>query len=415
MADTSLADLGRRVVEASRHLARASTGAKDAALVATADLIARAEGELMAANAEDVARAERADITATVVDRLRLTPARVGAMAEGLRQVAALPDPVGEVVEGWVRPNGLRVSRVRVPLGVVGIIYENRPNVTSDAAGLCVKSGNAAFLRGSSAALRSNQAIAALMREGLAKAGLPADAVLLVEDTGRESTRGFMQLRGIIDCLVPRGGPSLIASVLEHATVPYIIDGDGNCHVYVDAAADLDAALAIVVNAKTQRPSVCNAAESLLVHRDVAGSFLPRAQAALEDVELVGDERTTQIVPGVQTATKDDFATEFLDLKLSVAVVDSLDAAIDHIRRYGSGHSEAIVTDDLRAATRFTQEVDAAAVLVNASTRFVDGSELGLGAEIGISTQKLHTRGPMGLHELTTVKYVIHGEGQVRT
>jgi glutamate-5-semialdehyde dehydrogenase len=415
MADTSLADLGRRVVEASRHLARASTGAKDAALVATADLIARAEGELMAANAEDVARAERADITATVVDRLRLTPARVGAMAEGLRQVAALPDPVGEVVEGWVRPNGLRVSRVRVPLGVVGIIYENRPNVTSDAAGLCVKSGNAAFLRGSSAALRSNQAIAALMREGLAKAGLPADAVLLVEDTGRESTRGFMQLRGIIDCLVPRGGPSLIASVLEHATVPYIIDGDGNCHVYVDAAADLDAALAIVVNAKTQRPSVCNAAESLLVHRDVAGSFLPRAQAALEDVELVGDERTTRIVPGVQTATKDDFATEFLDLKLSVAVVDSLDAAIDHIRRYGSGHSEAIVTDDLRAATRFTQEVDAAAVLVNASTRFVDGGELGLGAEIGISTQKLHTRGPMGLRELTTVKYVIHGEGQVRT
>jgi glutamate-5-semialdehyde dehydrogenase len=415
MADTSLADLGRRAVGASRHLARASTGAKDAALVATADLIARAEDELMAANAEDVARAERADITATVVDRLRLTPARVEAMAEGLRQVGALPDPVGEIVEGWVRPNGLRVSRVRVPLGVVGIIYENRPNVTSDAAGLCVKSGNAAFLRGSSAALRSNQAIAALLREGLAKAGLPADAVVLVEDTGRESTRGFMQLRGIIDCLVPRGGPSLIASVLEDATVPYIIDGDGNCHVYVDAAANLDAALSIVVNAKTQRPSVCNAAESLLVHRDVAGSFLPRAQAALEGVELVGDEATTQIVPGVQTATEDDFATEFLDLKLSVAVVDSLDAAIDHIRRYGSGHSEAIVTDDLRAATRFTQEVDAAAVLVNASTRFVDGGELGLGAEIGISTQKLHTRGPMGLRELTTVKYVIHGEGQVRT
>ncbi|HWC37148.1 MAG TPA: glutamate-5-semialdehyde dehydrogenase, partial [Acidimicrobiales bacterium] len=227
--------------------------------------------------------------------------------------------------------------------------------------------------------------------------------------------REFMQLRGIIDCLVPRGGPSLIASVLEHASVPYIIDGDGNCHVYVDAAADLETALAIVVNAKTQRPSVCNAAESLLVHRDVAGSFLPRARAALDGVELVGDEATTQILPGVQTATEDDFAAEFLDLKLSVAVVDSLDAAIDHIRRYGSGHSEAIVTDDLGAATRFTQEVDAAAVLVNASTRFVDGGELGLGAEIGISTQKLHTRGPMGLRELTTVKYVIHGEGQVRT
>jgi glutamate-5-semialdehyde dehydrogenase len=336
-------------------------------------------------------------------------------MAAGLRQVATLPDPVGEVVEGSVRPNGLRVTRVRVPLGVVGIIYENRPNVTSDAAGLCVKSGNAAFLRGSSAALRSNQAIAGFLREGFAKAGLPADAVVLVEDTSRESAREFMRLRGVIDCLVPRGGPSLIASVLEHATVPYIIDGDGNCHVYVDAAAHLETALAIVTNAKTQRPSVCNAAESLLVHRDVADSFLPRVRAALDGVELLGDERTTRILPGTERATEDDFATEFLDLKLSVAVVDSLDAAIDHIRRYGSGHSEAIVTDDLAAATRFTREVDAAAVLVNASTRFVDGGELGLGAEIGISTQKLHTRGPMGLRELTTAKYVIHGEGQVRT
>ncbi|TMM17639.1 MAG: glutamate-5-semialdehyde dehydrogenase, partial [Actinobacteria bacterium] len=334
---------------------------------------------------------------------------------EGLRQLVTLPDPVGEVVEGWVRPNGLRVSRVRVPLGVVGIIYENRPNVTSDAAGLCVKSGNAAFLRGSSAALSSNQAIAGLLRDGFAKAGLPTDAVVLVEDTSRESAREFMRLRGIIDCLVPRGGRSLVASVLEHATVPYIIDGDGNCHVYVDTAADLDAALAIVVNAKTQRPSVCNAAESLLVHRDVAESFLPRARGALEGVTLVGDERTTRILPGIENATEDDFAAEFLDLKLSVAVVDSLDDAVDHIRRYGSGHSEAIVTEDLGAATRFTREVDAAAVLVNASTRFVDGGELGLGAEIGISTQKLHARGPMGLRELTTVKYVIHGEGQVRT
>jgi glutamate-5-semialdehyde dehydrogenase len=407
--------VGRRAVRASRQLARASAGAKDAALAAAADLIVRGEGDLMGANAEDVARAERSGTTATVVDRLRLTPARVEAMAAGLRQVATLPDPVGEVVEGSVRPNGLRVTRVRVPLGVVGIIYENRPNVTSDAAGLCVKSGNAAFLRGSSAALRSNQAIAGFLREGFAKAGLPADAVVLVEDTSRESAREFMRLRGVIDCLVPRGGPSLIASVLEHATVPYIIDGDGNCHVYVDAAAHLETALAIVTNAKTQRPSVCNAAESLLVHRDVADSFLPRVRAALDGVELLGDERTTRILPGTERATEDDFATEFLDLKLSVAVVDSLDAAIDHIRRYGSGHSEAIVTDDLAAATRFTREVDAAAVLVNASTRFVDGGELGLGAEIGISTQKLHTRGPMGLRELTTAKYVIHGEGQVRT
>jgi glutamate-5-semialdehyde dehydrogenase len=410
-----LSELGRGAVRASRLLAGASTAAKDAALIAAAELIARGGDDLISANAEDVARAERSGTTPTVVDRLRLSPARVDAMAEGLRQLATLPDPVGEVVEGWVRPNGLRVSRVRVPLGVVGIIYENRPNVTSDAAGLCVKSGNAAFLRGSSAALRSNQAIASLLREGVAKAGLPADAVVLVEDTSRESAREFMRLRGIMDCLVPRGGPSLVASVLEHATVPYIIDGDGNCHVYVDASADQEMALALVTNAKTQRPSVCNAAETLLVHRDVAESFLPRARAALDGVELVGDERTVAILPGVGTATEDDFATEFLDLKLSVGVVDSIDDAIDHIRRYGSGHSEAIVTDDLRAATRFTGEVDAAAVLVNASTRFVDGGELGLGAEIGISTQKLHARGPMGLRELTTVKYVIHGEGQVRT
>jgi glutamate-5-semialdehyde dehydrogenase len=402
-------------VGASQHLATVSTGAKDAALAAAADLIVRAGDDLMAANAEDVARAERSDTSPTVVDRLRLTPARVETMAEGLRQVAALPDPVGEVVDGWVRPNGLRVSRVRVPLGVVGIIYENRPNVTSDAAGLCLKSGNAAFLRGSSAAIRSNQAVAGLLREGIAKAGLPPDAVVLVEDGSRESAREFMQLRGMIDCLVPRGGRSLVASVLEHATVPYIIDGDGNCHVYVDAGADLETALAIVVNAKRQRPSVCNAAESLLVHRDVAESFLPRAQAALEGVELLGDERVARILPGVGRATDADYGTEFLDLKLSVAMVDSLDGAIEHIRRYGSGHSEAIVTEDLGAATRFTREVDAAAVLVNASTRFVDGGELGLGAEIGISTQKLHARGPMGLRELTTVKYVIQGEGQVRT
>jgi glutamate-5-semialdehyde dehydrogenase len=262
--------------------------------MAAADLVARSEDELMSANAEDVARAEQSGTTRTVVDRLRLNPARIEAMAEGLRQVATLSDPVGEIVEGWVRPNGLRVSRVRVPLGVVGIIYENRPNVTSDAAGLCVKSGNAAFLRGSSAALRSNQAVAALLREGISKAGLPADSVVLVEDTSRESAREFMRLRGIIDCLVPRGGHSLVASVLEHATVPYVIDGDGNCHVYVDAAADEEMALAIVVNAKTQRPSVCNAAESLVVHREVAESFLPRLRAALEGVELLGDERAIE-------------------------------------------------------------------------------------------------------------------------
>jgi glutamate-5-semialdehyde dehydrogenase len=401
------------VKAASRPLAAASTAAKDAALVAAADLLTERADDVLAANARDVARAEAAGATSTVVDRLRLSTARVESMANGLRTVASLPDPVGEIVDGWVRPNGLRIRRVRVPLGVVGIIYENRPNVTSDAAALCLKSGNAAFLRGSSGAISSNQAIAALLREGVAKAGLPPDAVMLVDDTSRESAVEFMRLRGVIDCLVPRGGPSLIASILEHATVPYVIDGDGNCHVYVDASADLDMALDIVVNAKVQRPSVCNAAESLLVHEAIAAEFLPRAAAALDGVELVGDEQARAVVP-MGVATDHDFAAEFLALKLSVAVVGSLDAAIDHITRFGSGHSEAIVTRDLAAADRFTREVDAAAVLVNASTRFVDGEEFGFGAEIGISTQKLHARGPMGLRELTTLKYVVEGDGQVR-
>ena len=414
-ASGGLAALGRRAREASRALAQASTAAKDAGLHAAADLLVERAGDVLAANEADVASAEETGTTATVVDRLRLTRARVEAMAGGLRQVAALADPVGEVVDGWTRPNGLRIRRVRVPLGVVGIIYENRPNVTSDAAALCVKSGNAAFLRGSSAAIRSNTAIAAVLREGFAKAGLPEDALVLVENTSRESAVEFMRLRGLIDCLVPRGGHSLITAVLEHATVPYVIDGDGNCHVYVDAAADLDMALAIVVNAKTQRPSVCNAAESLVVHEAVAEAFLPRAAAALEGVELVGDDRARALVPGMAEATEDDFGREFLDLKLSVAVVPSIDAAIDHVRRYGSGHTEAIVTGDLAAARRFTSEVDAAAVVVNASTRFTDGEEFGFGAEIGISTQKLHARGPMGLRELTTVKYVVEGDGQVRS
>ncbi len=336
-------------------------------------------------------------------------------MAGGLRKVAALPDPVGEVVEGWVRPNGLRVQRVRVPLGVIGVIYENRPNVTSDAAGLCLKSANAVLLRGSSSALASNSVVAGLVREGLAKAGLPADAVVLVEDTGRESAVGFMQLDGIIDCLIPRGGPSLIASIRANATVPYVLDGAGVCHVYVDAAADLSMAEAIVVNAKTHRPGVCNAAETLLVHRSVAAGFLPRVARALAGVTLLGDDATRSVLPGTAVATEEDFATEFLGPTLTVAVVDDLGAAIEHIARFGSGHTEAIVTGDLAAATRFTTEVDAAAVVVNASTRFVDGEELGLGAEIGISTQKLHARGPMGLRELTSVKYVVSGSGQVRS
>jgi glutamate-5-semialdehyde dehydrogenase len=410
-----MADLGRRAKVASRVLATASTAAKDAALHAAADLLLARSLQILDANATDVARAEAAETTATVVDRLRLTPARVESMAAGLRQVALLADPVGEIVEGWTRPNGLVIEKVRVPLGVVAIIYENRPNVTSDAFGLCLKSGNAAFLRGSSAAITSNQAIAGALREGLAKAGLPEDALILVEDTSHESAVEFMRLRESIDCLIPRGGPSLIAAILEHATVPYVIDGDGNCHVYVDESADLDEALAIVVNAKTQRPSVCNAAESLVVHEAVAAAFLPRAAAALEGVELVGDARARAIVSSIGAASDADFGTEFLDLKMSVAVAPSLAAAIDHVNRFGSGHTEAICTRDLDAARRFTREVDAAAVIVNASTRFTDGEQFGFGAEIGISTQKLHARGPMGLRELTTAKYVVMGDGQVRT
>jgi glutamate-5-semialdehyde dehydrogenase len=409
-----VAELGKRAKAAARVLANAPTAAKDDGLRAAADLLVERADDVLAANAEDVRRAEGEGTSAAVVDRLRLTTARIEGMAGGLRQVAALADPVGEVVDGWVRPNGLRIRRVRVPLGVVGIIYENRPNVTSDAAGLCLKSGNAAFLRGSSGAITSNLAIAAVLREGFAKAGLPEDALVLVDDTSRESAVEFMRLRGYIDCLIPRGGPSLIQAILDNATVPYVIDGDGNCHVYVDQSADLDMALAITVNAKTHRPSVCNAAESLLVHERVAADFLPRAAAALEGVELVGDARSRELVPSMGVATEDDFGREFLDLKLSVAVVPSLDAAIDHITRYGSGHTEAIVTRDLAAAQRFTQEIDAAAVVVNASTRFTDGEEFGFGAEIGISTQKLHARGPMGLRELTTAKYVVEGDGQVR-
>jgi len=407
-------ELGRRAKAASRLLAAASTAAKDDALSGAADLLVDRADEILEANAVDVERATTGGTAATVIDRLRLDRSRVASMANGLRQVAALPDPVGEVLDGWTRPNGLRISRVRVPLGVVAIIYENRPNVTSDAAGLCLKSGNAAFLRGSSGAITSNIAVAGVLREAFAKSGLPADALVLVEDTSREAAVEYMRQRDFIDCLIPRGGASLIASIRENATVPFVIDGDGNCHVYVDASADLDMALDIIVNAKTQRPSVCNAAESLVVHHSVAEAFLPRAAEALAGVELLGDERTRAIVPSAGHADDEAYATEFLDLRLSVRVVDTLDDAIDHVNRFSSGHSEAIVTRDLESADRFTTEVDAAAVVVNASTRFVDGEEFGFGAEIGISTQKLHARGPMGLRELTTAKYVVRGTGQIR-
>ena len=413
----SVAELGRRAKAGSRLLATASTAAKDAALHQAAELLTQRAGDLLAANAADLEAAAAGGMEPGPLDRLRLTEARIVGMAAGLRQVAGLPDPVGEVLDGWRRPNGLEIQRVRVPLGVVAIIYENRPNVTSDAAGLCLKSGNAALLRGSSTALRSNVAIAGLLREGAGKAGLPEDSVILVEDVSHAAAVELMQLTGFIDCLIPRGGPALVQSILDNAKVPYVIDGDGNCHVYVDAGADLDMAHDIALNAKTQRNSVCNAAESLLVHEAVAGEFLPKMAAALSEagVELIGNAAARRLVPTMGEATDDDFAREFLAAKLSVAVVADLDAAVEHVNRFGTGHTEAIVTADLAAARRFVDGVDAGTVVVNASTRFTDGEEFGFGAEIGISTQKLHARGPMALRELTTYKYVVWGDGQVRT
>ena len=414
---TPVIELGRRAKAASRLLAGAPTPAKNGALLTAADLIAERAVEIRAANDVDVEAARAAGMAAGPLDRLRLSDARLAAMANGLRTVAALPDPVGEVLDGWRRPNGLEIIRTRVPLGVVAIIYENRPNVTSDAAGLCVKAGNAALLRGSSSALRSNVAVTQVLRDALVKHGLPEDAVILVEDTTYEAATQVMQLTDYVDCLIPRGGPSLIQSIRDNAKVPVIIDGDGNCHVYVDASADLDEALKIVVNAKTQRSSVCNAAESLVVHADAADAFVPRIADVLHEqgVELVGDAEAQRRSPHIGAATDDDYGREYSDLKLSVAIAPDIDAAIAHVNHYGTGHTEAILTRNLDAARRFTHEVDAAAVVVNASTRFTDGEEFGFGAEIGISTQKLHARGPMGLRELTTYKYVIWGEGQVRT
>ncbi len=413
---SDLAELGERAVVAARELALASTSAKDATLVLAADLIEGHGEELISSNVEDLDRARRAGLTPAALDRLRLTPERVVDLASGLRGVARLPDPVGQTVAGWLRPDGLEIRQVRVPLGVVGIIYENRPNVTADAAGLCLKSGNAALLRGSSAAISSNRAIAGVLREACRKGGLPADAVQLVEDTSREGSVAFMRLRGVIDCLVPRGGPALIAAVVDNATVPYVIDGDGNCHVYVDRSADVDMAVSIVVNGKTQRPGVCNATESVVVHRDVAARFLTRLAPALDGVELVGDDEARSLLGSerVAPAEEPDWGREYLDLRLSVRIVGSLDEAIAHIRLYGTGHTEAIVTGERAAARRFQREVDAAVVAVNASTRFTDGEQFGFGAEIGISTQKLHARGPMGLLALTTTKYLVDGDGHIR-
>jgi len=366
---------------------------------------------LLALNAEEV---EAYEESGPGRDRLTLTEARVASMSSALREIADAPDPLFEVLDRDVRPNGLRVERVRVPLGVIGVVYENRPNVTSDVAGLCVRSGNAAYLRGSSSAMRTNTFIVDLWREALVAEGLPEDAVALVRDPSHETATAFMQMTSVLDCLIPRGGPSLIAAMREHARVPYVLDGDGNCHVYVDEHADLTKAVAIVKNAKTSRPGVCNAAETVLVHESVAAAFLPELARAIPEVELRADERARTVLPDATPASEKDFESEFLDLILAVKVVSSLDEAVAHVATYGTGHSEAIVSENAQNADAWVRRVDAAAVLVNASTRFIDGGELGLGGEVGISTQKLHARGPMGLRELTCLKWVVRGEGQIR-
>jgi len=416
--ESAVRDAAGRARAASIDLAVRSRAEKDAALRAMADALLAAAPEVLAANEVDVARARQVGTSEAIIDRLRLDPARLEGMAAGLRDVAQLPDPVGEVVRGSTLPNGLELRQIRVPFGVVGMIYEGRPNVTADAAGLALKSGNAALLRGSSSAKASNTAIVAALRSGIAAAGLPVDAVQLVPGDSHDAVKHLMRARGLVDVLIPRGGASLIRSVVTESTVPVIETGVGNCHVYVDASANLDDAERILVNAKAQRPSVCNAAETVLVHADAAASFVPRAVAALRaaGVTVHGDAEFVRL-GGVEVlpATARDWDTEYLSLDIAAAVVPSLEAAINHIREHGSGHTEAIVTGSQAAARRFVAAVDAAAVIVNASTRFTDGGEFGFGAEIGISTQKLHARGPMGLPELTSTKYVVTGDGQIRT
>jgi glutamate-5-semialdehyde dehydrogenase len=410
-------DLGRRARAAARALALCSRAQKDAALLAMADAIEVDEAAILGANAEDVAAASGFGLNTAAVDRLRLTPDRIRAMARGVREVAELPDPVGEIIREWTRPNGLVITKIRVPIGVVGIIYESRPNVTADAAVLCVKSGNACILRGGKESIHSNLAIAKALSAGAVKAGLSPDVVQLVPFTDREGVRLLAQMDRYLDVIVPRGGHALIEAVVEHARMPVIKHYHGVCHVYVDKAADPAMAVRVVLNAKCQRPGVCNAMETLLVHRDIAETFLPAVAAELRavGVELRGDERTRELLGAdTKAATEADWTEEYLDLVLSIGVVDSLDEAVDHIEHYGSHHTDTIVTADRDAAERFLAAVDSATVLWNASTRFSDGGEFGFGAEIGISTDKLHARGPMGLEELTTYKYLVRGDGQVR-
>jgi glutamate-5-semialdehyde dehydrogenase len=414
---SAVSDICKRAAETAPRLAMLPTKVKDAALLGMADALEAGAARLTDENGRDVAAAHEQGMSKSVIDRLTLTDGRITSMADGLRAVAAQPDPAGQIVEGWTRPNGLVVERVRTPLGVVAVIYEGRPNVTADVAGLCLKSGNACVLRGSSVALTSNTAIVEVLREAAAEAGVPDGATQLVVDAGRDSAVELMQAQGHVDLLVPRGGPALIKSIEDNATVPYIVDGDGNCHVYVDRAADPEMATAIVLNAKTQRPSMCNAAETLLVHQELVDKWLPEVLGRLDDkgVEIRGDGRVRHVFPKATPATEEDWRTEYLDLVIAVRVVDSLDDAIAHVNRWGTSNADGIVTEDLTAARRFAAEVDSGSVFVNASTRFSDGAEFGFGAEIGISTQKLHARGPMGLEALTTTKYVVWGQGQVRS
>jgi glutamate-5-semialdehyde dehydrogenase len=411
MTTPDLVAQGVAVKRAAGELAQSSNETRQAVLNNVAERLGEVESELLDINEADLGAYEEAGPGR---DRLRLTHERVASMASALREIAQGPDPLFEVQDQRTLANGLSVERLRVPLGVIGVVYENRPNVTTDVAGLCVRSGNAAFLRGSASAQRTNEFLVGLWRDALEKEGLSSAGVALVQDTSHESAVAFMQMSDVLDCLIPRGGPNLIAAMRENARVPYVLDGDGNCHIYVDESAKLDQSLEIVRNAKTSRPGVCNAAETLLVHERVASRFLPDLALAMPEVELRADERAREFLPDATPATDDDFAREYLDLIMAVKVVDSLDDAIAHVAKYGTGHSEAILTEDPTNADAWVRRVDAAAVLVNASTRFIDGGELGLGAEVGISTQKLHARGPMGLRELTCLKWVVRGEGQIR-
>lgn len=408
--------LGRRAKSASREGAKLGTDAKNRGLITVAEELIRQKTYLLEENTKDVEAAKEKGVKESLIDRLQLTESRIEAMAEGLCQVAALEDPIGEVLGMKTRPNGLQIGKKRVPLGVVGIIYESRPNVTADAFGLCFKTGNAVILRGGSDAIHSNLAIVKVIKEGLMKEKLPQDLILLVEDTSREVVSDMMKLHGLIDVLIPRGGAGLIANVVNNSTVPVIETGTGNCHIYVDESADLNMATEIIENAKTQRMGVCNACESLVIHEKVAELAVPQIVQCLKNhgVEVRGDERAQKISDDIWPATEEDWGTEYLDAIISMKIVDSMDQAIEHINRYNTGHSESIITQNYEHALRFQNEIDAAAVYVNASTRFTDGFEFGFGAEIGISTQKLHARGPMGLEALTTTKYIIFGNGQIR-